>query len=109
MRLYRVVVSQHTRATLRRDIAAEPLHQRSMRVAATLMLALVWLTSTMAVAQRAISPELHVHNYGVLNPTCIRWTDWCRRCERAVEDAPACGNLPIACIPRQVVCIRWDW
>jgi hypothetical protein len=40
----------------------------------------------------------HVHNYGSLDSTCMRWTDQCRVCSRS-----GCSNIGIACQPAEVV------
>ena len=45
--------------------------------------------------------EAHVHNYGELDGTCIRWTDGCRNCDRAF-----CSNIGIACQPAKIKCVE---
>jgi hypothetical protein len=49
--------------------------------------------------------QMHVHNYGDFDQTCIRWTDHCRTCVRGSSDAaPVCSNIGIACQPEKVEC-----
>ena len=43
----------------------------------------------------------HVHNYGNLDSTCMRWTDQCRICSRS-----GCSNIGIACQPAEVECME---
>ncbi len=43
----------------------------------------------------------HVHNYGNLDSTCMRWTDQCRVCSRS-----GCSNIGIACQPAEVECME---
>jgi len=43
----------------------------------------------------------HVHNYGDLDSTCMRWTDQCRICSRS-----GCSNIGIACQPAEVECME---
>jgi hypothetical protein len=43
----------------------------------------------------------HVHNYGSLDSTCMRWTDQCRICSRS-----GCSNIGIACQPAEVECME---
>jgi hypothetical protein len=50
--------------------------------------------------------EKHVHNYGDLDQTCIRWTDRCRNCGRDIDGAPACSNIGVVCVPGEVECVE---
>jgi hypothetical protein len=50
--------------------------------------------------------DKHVHNYGDLDRTCIRWTDKCRNCSRSVSGDLICSNIGIACEPAKVECLE---
>jgi hypothetical protein len=51
--------------------------------------------------------EKHVHNYGDLDETCVRWTDKCRNCSRSVSGDSICSNIGIAaCEPAEVECLE---
>jgi hypothetical protein len=77
---------------------------------AAAMLALAVLGSTMAGGQQAEAPEsegharreLHAHNYGNHDRTCVAWTDWCRSCRRDSDGGPDCNNVGFACVPAEV-------
>ena len=74
------------------------------------------LLSTIAAAQKppeapADAPageiEKHLHNYGSVDPTCIRWTDQCRTCNRGSGEGKfGCSNIGIACQPKEVECLE---
>ena len=74
------------------------------------------LLSTTAAAQKASEApdaapageiQKHLHNYGNVDPTCIRWTDQCRTCNRSTgEEGPNCSNIGIACQPKEVECLE---
>jgi hypothetical protein len=46
--------------------------------------------------------QRHVHNYGEIDRSCLRWTDQCRICSRA----GGCSNIGIACQPAEVECLE---
>jgi hypothetical protein len=80
------------------------------------VVAVAWLHAVAAAAQdppATTSPpagtgsraSMHVHNYGALDPTCLRWTDGCRTCGRGTEGEATCSNIGIACQPAEVKCI----
>jgi len=54
--------------------------------------------------------QQHIHNYGVLDAACVRWTDHCRTCNRNAgqggEASFNCSNLGIACQPKEVECLE---
>jgi hypothetical protein len=79
------------------------------------LIATVLLIGTTASAQQASeqteSPasnqiEKHVHNYGDVDNTCIRWTDQCHTCNRSTSGAATCSNIGIACQPTGVECLE---
>jgi hypothetical protein len=80
------------------------------------LLSTVVLLSTLAAAQKApqapdAAPagenQKHLHNYGSIDPTCIRWTDQCRTCNRSTDEGePGCSNIGIACQPKEVECLE---
>jgi len=60
-----------------------------------------------ADAARAGEIQKHLHNYGSLDPTCIRWTDQCRTCSRSTDERePNCSNIGISCQPKEVECLE---
>jgi hypothetical protein len=78
--------------------------------AAAGVLGAVAILGAMALAQQASgqinAPNseqagTHVHNYGSLDRTCMRWTDQCRVCSRS-----GCSNIGIACQPAEVECME---
>jgi hypothetical protein len=40
--------------------------------------------------------------------TCREWTDGCRTCVRAADDAVSCSNVGIACVPKAAACTASD-
>jgi hypothetical protein len=50
--------------------------------------------------------EKHVHNYGDVDNTCIRWTDQCRTCLQSTSGAAICSNIGIACQLAEVECLE---
>jgi hypothetical protein len=48
--------------------------------------------------------QRHVHNYGEIDRSCLRWTDQCRICSRA----GGCSNIGIACQPAEVECLEHE-
>src|SRR4051794_28152653 len=51
--------------------------------------------------------ERHLHNYGSVDRTCIRWSDQCRTCGRTPSEPELiCSNIGIACQPREVECLE---
>jgi hypothetical protein len=50
------------------------------------------------------SSEASIHAYGDRDKTCLAWTDKCRSCARAAEDAINCSNIGIACQPAEITC-----
>jgi len=78
------------------------------------MLAMAALAGTSAAAQQAAQTtppvsaqaEKHLHNYGELDATCVRWTDRCRTCTRGISETPICSNIGVACQPREVECME---
>ena len=77
------------------------------------MLATAALAATSTLAQQgaqitppaSAQPEKHMHNYGELDSTCVRWTDRCRTCTRGSE-TPICSNIGVACQPVEVECME---
>jgi hypothetical protein len=47
--------------------------------------------------------DVNVFNYGEFNKTCMTWTDGCRNCSRGTGSLPICGNIGIACQPKDTV------
>src|SRR5262245_32548616 len=47
--------------------------------------------------------EVDIFSYGEVDKTCVRWTDGCRNCSRGSGPMPDCGNIGIACQPRDKV------
>jgi hypothetical protein len=84
--------------------------------AAIALLGTVLLMGTRASAEQAsdqIQPpaseqiQKHVHNYGDIDSTCIRWTDQCRTCNRSTSAQESiCSNIGIACQPAEVECLE---
>jgi hypothetical protein len=79
------------------------------------MLAIGWLAGLTALGQQAtdtVTPpaasqsEKHLHNYSDFDKSCMRWTDRCRTCDRAIGGGPRCSNLGIACTPAEVECVE---
>ena len=78
-----------------------------MRAILTGFLAL-WLSSGFTCAPtcaqpqdgNAPNPEIHLYNYGQINPSCRQWSDGCRTCTRE-----GCSNIGPACQPTEVRCI----
>ena len=50
--------------------------------------------------------ERHLHNYGDLDRTCLRWTDRCRNCNRGSDAIPMCSNIGISCTPDKIECVQ---
>jgi hypothetical protein len=50
------------------------------------------------------SIDRHVHNYGDIDRSCVRWTDQCRNCSRGDAGAIICSNIGVACLPAEVQC-----
>jgi hypothetical protein len=48
--------------------------------------------------------QRHVHNYGEIDRSCLRWTDQCRICSRT----GGCSNIGIACQPTEVECLEHE-
>ena len=48
--------------------------------------------------------EASIHAYGDRDKTCLAWTDKCRSCARAADDAVNCSNIGIACQPAEITC-----
>jgi hypothetical protein len=48
--------------------------------------------------------QRHVHNYGEIDRSCLRWTDQCRICSRT----GGCSNIGIACQPAEVECLEHE-
>jgi hypothetical protein len=48
--------------------------------------------------------EASIHGYGDRDKTCLAWTDKCRNCARAADDAVNCSNIGIACQPAEITC-----
>ena len=40
--------------------------------------------------------------------SCREWSDGCRICVRAADDAVSCSNVGIACTPKAVTCTAAD-
>jgi hypothetical protein len=59
-----------------------------------------------AEATPAPKAEPHVHNYGDVDQTCVRWTNECRICGWGKDNALACSNIGIACQPTKVRCLQ---
>jgi hypothetical protein len=47
--------------------------------------------------------EVDIFSYGEVDKTCTRWTDGCRNCSRGSGPVPDCGNIGIACQPRETI------
>jgi hypothetical protein len=47
--------------------------------------------------------ELHVHNAGDLDRTCLRWFDGCVGCRRGADGSQWCNNIGFSCVPRDEV------
>ncbi|HLH92495.1 MAG TPA: hypothetical protein VKX28_29040 [Xanthobacteraceae bacterium] len=52
----------------------------------------------------AAPSELAIQAYGDREKTCVAWTDGCRNCARAENDAISCSNIGIACQPAEITC-----
>jgi hypothetical protein len=48
--------------------------------------------------------DVPIQRYGDVDKTCLAWTDGCRNCSRAADDAPICSNIGISCQPKAVGC-----
>src|SRR5437762_2142607 len=48
--------------------------------------------------------EASIHAYGDRDKACLAWTDKCRNCARADNDAVNCSNIGIACQPAEITC-----
>ena len=76
---------------------------------AALVLAAVMLggDSPERLAENAPSAEeASIHGYGDGDKTCQEWTDNCRTCSRPESGEPLCSNMPIACQPAAITCVR---
>jgi hypothetical protein len=71
-------------------------------VLAVLLNASLACAPTWAQAQdgNGSKPDIHVSNYGRLNPSCQQWSDGCRTCTQA-----GCSNIGLACQPQEVKCL----
>jgi hypothetical protein len=69
-----------------------------------------WAQSTEPAPTPAPAPppqsaaEASIHGYGDRDKTCLAWTDRCRSCARAADDAITCSNIGIACQPAEIAC-----
>jgi hypothetical protein len=52
---------------------------------------------------RELSPSIQA--FGDIDKTCFEWTDQCRTCRRADNDAVTCPNIGMACTPQPIVCL----
>jgi hypothetical protein len=50
--------------------------------------------------------EASLHGYGDREKACQEWTDGCRTCTRPESGEAACSNIPIACQPKAISCVR---
>jgi hypothetical protein len=50
------------------------------------------------------STEASIHGYGDRDKSCLAWTDQCRSCARAADNAVNCSNIGIACQPAEITC-----
>jgi len=89
-----------------------PAARRVIFAASLGLLGAVLLVTTTASAPQASDQvkapaseqiQKHVHNYGDIDRTCMRWTDQCRICTRA-----GCSNIGIACQPASVECLEHE-
>jgi hypothetical protein len=66
---------------------------------------LITLTSAQPPATQnpPAARAVDIFNYGDVDKTCMRWTDGCRNCSRGSGPTPNCGNIGIACQPRDAV------
>ncbi len=65
---------------------------------------LITLTSAQQPTQEPPAAfGVDIFNYGEVDKTCMRWTDGCRNCSRGPGPMPICGNIGIACQPRDKV------
>ena len=77
-----------------------------------LFAALLLVTTTASAPQASDEPkppdsgqiERHVHNYGEIDRSCLRWTDQCRICSRT----GGCSNIGIACQPAAIECLEHE-
>jgi hypothetical protein len=81
-----------------------------MRSAAAIVLA-VAAFALGASAQTPQTPtpaqeEASLHGYGDREKTCQEWTDACRTCTRPESGEAVCSNVPIACQPKAISCVR---
>jgi hypothetical protein len=64
---------------------------------------LITLTSAQQSTREPAASGVDIFNYGEVDKTCMRWTDSCRNCSRGTGSFPICGNIGIACQPRDKV------
>ena len=67
------------------------------------MPSLAWTQSEPAPVPQSAA-EASIHGYGDRDKTCLAWTDKCRSCARAADDAINCSNIGIACQPAEITC-----
>ena len=98
-------------ANMRVDMRILPAARLALFAAALgLFAALLLVTTTASAPQASDEPkppdsgqiERHVHNYGEIDRSCLRWTDQCRICSRT----GGCSNIGIACQPTEVECLE---
>src|SRR5215475_6657197 len=79
----------------------------SMRAPLPLAITLLLMAGPAAAQSDAPSPAPPVpsiQGYGDHDPSCTRWTDTCRTCERSADNVLHCSNIGIACQPAEVTC-----
>jgi len=78
-----------------------------MRAPLPLAITLLLMAGPAAAQSDAPSPAPPVpsiQGYGDHDPSCTRWTDTCRTCERSADNVLHCSNIGIACQPAEVTC-----
>ena len=54
----------------------------------------------------AAQPAAGAGPFAPPNLTCQEWTDGCRTCQRTPNGEAACSNVGIACVSKEMKCIR---
>jgi hypothetical protein len=57
-------------------------------------------------APKAAQPATGSGPFAAPSAACQEWTDGCRTCQRAPNGEATCSNVGIACVSKEMKCVR---